>query len=122
MRWSTAWNSTSRLVQRAHEHRLFRTPIGKPFGILVLAKFQRACVFWKRSALLHDTHVVLLGERRDVKHAVSFEQPQPFAPVTFAETGRLARIGFGRQELGGIDLLLYLSATITTSCSRFMGT
>ena len=99
MRWSTAWNSTSRLVQRAHEHRLFRAPIGKPFGILVLAKFQRACVFWKRSALLDDTHVVLLGERRDVKHAVSFEQPQPFAPVTFAETGRLARIGFGRQEL-----------------------
>ena len=40
MRWSTAWNSTSRLVQRAHEHRLFRAPIGKPFGILVLAKFK----------------------------------------------------------------------------------
>ena len=45
MRWSTAWNLTSRLVQRAREHRLFRAPIGKPFGILVLAKSQRAYVF-----------------------------------------------------------------------------
>ena len=33
------------------------------------------------------------------QHTVSFEQPQPFAPVAFAETGRFARIGFGRQEL-----------------------
>ncbi len=66
--------------------------------------------------------MVLLGERFDVEDAVTFQKAQPFALVAFAETGGLARVGFGGQELGGIDLLLYLSATMTTSCSRFIGT
>lgn len=41
MRWSTAWNSTNRLMQRAHEHRLFRAPIGKPFEILVFSQIPK---------------------------------------------------------------------------------
>lgn len=66
--------------------------------------------------------MILLGERFDVEDAVTFQKAQPFALVAFAETGGLARVGFGGQNFGGIDLLLYLSATMTTSCSRFIGT
>ena len=43
--------------------------------------------------------MVLLGERFDVEDAVTFQKAQPFALVAFAETGGLARVGFGGQEL-----------------------
>ena len=41
----------------------------------------------------------LLGEQFDVEGAVTFQKAQPFALVAFAETGGLARVGFGGQEL-----------------------